>query len=96
MLGPLDDIRTQSTNYVVTPFVGLIPHPYPYQPDPIEVAEIFSVPLLFLQDRQNLNNEIRVHNGEEISIVTYRYRGYRIWGATQRITQNFLEILGSE
>lgn len=93
VLGPLDDIRTRSTNYIVTPFVGLVSYPYPYQPDPTEVAEIFSTPLSFLEDPQNLNHEVWVHNSEEISIVTYRYRGYRIWGATQRITQNLLEIL---
>ncbi len=96
VLGPLDDIRTRSTNYIVTPFVGLIPHPYCYRPDPTEVAEIFSVPLPFLQDRQNLNHELWVHNGEEIPLVTYRYQGYRIWGATQKITENLLEILSSE
>jgi 8-oxo-dGTP pyrophosphatase MutT (NUDIX family) len=96
VLGPLDDLRTRSTNYIVTPFVGLVSHPYPYRPDPTEVAEIFSVPLSFLQDRQNLNHELWIHNGEEIPVVTYRYQGYRIWGATQRITENLLEIWDSE
>ncbi len=96
VLGSLDDIRTRSTNYIVTPFVGLVPHPYSYRPDPTEVAKIFSVPLLFLQDQQNLNHELWVHNDEEIPIVTYRYQGYKIWGATQRIIENLLEILSNE
>ena len=96
VLGSLDDIRTRSTNYIVTPFVGLVPHPYSYRPDLTEVAKIFSVPLLFLQDQQNLNHELWVHNDEEIPIVTYRYQGYKIWGATQRIIENLLEILSNE
>ena len=93
ILGPLDDLRTRSTNYLVTPYVGLIPPNYSYRPDPKEVAEIFSVPLAFLQDPHNQHNEIWYHREEQIPIVSYHYRGYTIWGATQRVTQNLLEVL---
>lgn len=96
ILGPLDDLRTRSTNYLVTPYVGLVPPAYPYRPDPKEVAEIFSVPLAFLQDPHNHSDEIWEHEGERIPIVTHHYQGYTIWGATQRMTQNLLEVLNEE
>ncbi len=96
VLGLLDDIRTRSTNYVVTPVVGLVPYPYLYRLDPKEVAAIFSVPLSFLQDPKNLTQETWFYKGEAIPMEAYYYREYRIWGATQRITQNLLEILRDE
>lgn len=93
VLGPLDDLRTRSTNYLVTPYVGIIPQAYPYRPDPTEVAEIFSVPLAFLQNPENQNHEIWRHKEEDIPIVIYRYNGYQIWGMTQRVTQDLLDVL---
>lgn len=92
-IGPLDDLRTHATNYVVTPYVGVIPYPYDFQPNAWEVAEIFSVPFTFLADRGNLNAETWLYDGETIPIQTYRYQGYKIWGATQRMIQNVLDIL---
>ena len=92
-IGPLDDLRTMASNYVVTPYVGVIPHPYDFQPNAWEVAEIFSVPFTFLADRGNLNAETWLYDGATIPIRTYRYQGYKIWGATQRMIENMLEIL---
>ena len=96
IIGPLDDLRTLASNYVVTPYVGMIPYPYDFQPSAWEVAEIFSVPFVFLEDLGNLNDETWVHDGKTIPIQTYRYQGYKIWGATQRMIQNLLEILGKK
>ena len=93
LIGPLDDLRTMASDYVVTPYVGLIPHPYDFQPNAWEVAEIFSVPFTFLADHGNLNAETWLYDGTTIPIQTYRYRGYKIWGATQRMIQNMLDIL---
>ena len=93
-IGPLDDLRTHATNYIVTPYVGVFPYPYDFQPNDWEVAEIFSVPFSFLEDLSNLNDETWIHDGETIPIQTYRYEGYKIWGATQRMISNLLEILG--
>ena len=93
LVGPLDDLRTMASNYVVTPYVGIIPHPYGFQPNAWEVAEIFSVPFTFLADHGNLNAETWLYDGAAIPIQTYRYQGYKIWGATQRMIQNVLDIL---
>ena len=93
LIGPLDDLRTMASNYVVTPYVGEIPYPYDFQPNAWEVAEIFSVPFTFLADCGNLNTETWLYNGETIPIRTYRYQGYKIWGATQRMIENMLDIL---
>jgi len=93
ILGPLDDLRTHASNYVITPYIGMIPYPYDFQPSTWEVAEIFSVPFVFLEDLSNLIDETWVHDGKTIPIQTYLYLGYKIWGATQRMIQNMLKIL---
>ena len=77
------------------PYVGVIPYPYTFQPSAWEVAEIFSVPFTFLADPSNLNDETWLYDGETIPIQTYRYQGYKIWGATQRTIWNLLGILGT-
>src|SRR2546428_9461801 len=45
LLGPLDDIETVATRFVITPFVGVVPHPYDFRPCPDEADLIFTVPL---------------------------------------------------
>src|SRR5204863_166262 len=37
LLGPLDDLETVATRFVITPFVGVVPHPYDFRPSPDEV-----------------------------------------------------------
>ena len=43
ILGRLDDLATFSTSFTISPFVGLIPYPYPFRPNPLEVAIVFDV-----------------------------------------------------
>ena len=45
VMGELDDILVFSSRFVVSPFVGLIPHPYPFRLDPLEVEALIEVPL---------------------------------------------------
>lgn len=83
VLGELDDIRTITTDYVISPFVGFIPYPYPFKPNYKEIKEIFSVPLLTLMDETIFRQ------------YSYEYEGHIIWGATARILKQFIELLRS-
>ena len=49
LLGRLADYETV-TGYRVTPIVGWVEPPFPLKPDPVEVADVFEVPLSFLLD----------------------------------------------
>jgi 8-oxo-dGTP pyrophosphatase MutT (NUDIX family) len=95
VVGPLDDIHTVSTNFVITPFLATIPHPYDFRPDPREVAEVFSVPLRRLRDRAAWLEETWELHGHRVPIMTLHHEGRVIWGATQRITWNLLELLAA-
>lgn len=86
ILGELDDSLTFTSNYVISPFVAFIPHPYPLKADGKEIREIFSVPLSFLMDEANFNQDS----------YAYKYEGHIIWGASARILRQFIDLLKSE
>jgi 8-oxo-dGTP pyrophosphatase MutT (NUDIX family) len=86
ILGEFDDNVTLTSNYVISPFVAFIPHPYPLKADGREIKEIFSVPLSFFMDEANFKQDSR----------EYEYDGHIIWGATARILRQFIDLLKSE
>jgi 8-oxo-dGTP pyrophosphatase MutT (NUDIX family) len=93
VLGELAPIHTFSSNFVITPFVGIIPHPYDFRPNPLEVSDIFSIPLDVLRDPATAAEEQWELEGRLVPITTYRHDGRVIWGATQRITADLLDVL---
>jgi 8-oxo-dGTP pyrophosphatase MutT (NUDIX family) len=86
ILGEFDDNLTLTSNYVISPFVAFIPHPYPLKADGREIKVIFSVPLSFLMDEANFKQDS----------YAYEYEGYIIWGATAGILKQFVDLLKSE
>lgn len=86
ILGEFDDSVTLTSNYVISPFVAFIPHPYTFKVDGREIREIFSIPLSFLLDEANFKQES----------YEYEYEGHIIWGATARILRQFVDLLKSE
>ena len=92
ILGELDDVASIKTNYVISPFVALIPWPYQFRVDGNEVGEIIEVPVSALLNNGFSRPEIT--NGKTITKYFYPYQGRVIWGATARIVSKFLEILG--
>jgi 8-oxo-dGTP pyrophosphatase MutT (NUDIX family) len=94
ILGALDDIVT-ITEFIVTPFVGLFPYPYPFKVSPIEIAELIEVPLPSLLDEKCFG-EREITQGEKRRIVyTYQYGNHTIWGATALILKQFLDLISS-
>jgi 8-oxo-dGTP pyrophosphatase MutT (NUDIX family) len=94
ILGVLDDIVT-ITEFIITPFVGLFPYPYPFKVSPIEIAELIEVPLPSLLDEECFG-EREIMQGERRRIVyTYQYGKHTIWGATALILKQFLDLISS-
>src|SRR6266498_1780702 len=52
VLGRLSQLITISS-FRVTPIVGIIPFPYAFKVANVEVARVFTIPLLWLSDRNN-------------------------------------------
>ena len=93
VLGTLAPIHTFSSNFLINPFVGVIPHPYDFRPNPREVSAIFSVALDVLLDPATAAEEEWTIDGAIVPISTYRHGEHVIWGATHRITSSLLDLL---
>jgi 8-oxo-dGTP pyrophosphatase MutT (NUDIX family) len=92
ILGELDDTVTAVSNYIVTPFVGLIPWPYKFKVDGWETGEIIEVPISVLLDKDSLRQETKIIGGQAVTSYFYHYQDRVIWGATARILHQFLDI----
>jgi 8-oxo-dGTP pyrophosphatase MutT (NUDIX family) len=92
VIGRLDTYVT-STGFEVTPVVGLVRAPYPSRPDPVEVAEIFEVPLSFILDPANRRRDSREYSGRRRVFYAFPYEQRYIWGATAGMLVNLVEVL---
>lgn len=93
VLGHLDPYITV-TGYEVTPVVGVVMPPFDLKPDPIEVADIFEVPLTFLLDPANHQRHSRtVGDGVQRAYYAMPYGDRYIWGATAGMLVNLYEVL---
>jgi 8-oxo-dGTP pyrophosphatase MutT (NUDIX family) len=81
VLGRLADYETV-TGYRVTPVVGWVEPPFPVMPDPVEVADVFEVPLSFLLDPTNQQRHFRMLGAIRRDYFAIPFRERYIWGAT--------------
>lgn len=92
VVGRLDDYVT-GTGFVVAPVVGLITPPFAVRLDPMEVADVFEVPLDFFLDPANHRRETRMFKGVERRFWVMPYKHRYIWGATAAMLVNLYEVL---
>ena len=91
VLGRLSRLITISS-FRVSPIVGVIPWPYAFKVAGVEVARVFTIPLLWLANRNNYW-EFSLSESERSLIAYHPYDGELLWGATARMTVNFLKTL---
>jgi 8-oxo-dGTP pyrophosphatase MutT (NUDIX family) len=93
VLGRLSTVRTNTTGFLVTPFVGLIESAAQLRADEREVAEIFTVPLSSLADPTLRGEHHWDSQGARRVFPAIFYQGKVIWGLTLRITEELLGLL---
>ena len=92
-LGTLDDTETVATQFIITPFVGVVRAPVAWQPDGHEIEKVIEVPLAALRDLANFRVEHRERDGALHEVLFWDYQGETIWGATARILKQYLDVL---
>jgi 8-oxo-dGTP pyrophosphatase MutT (NUDIX family) len=94
IIGSLKPVETITSGFLIHPFVGLIPYPYPFQPNGREVAEILMVPVAFLSDPGKWHRRCfdSKHGTREAHCISYG--DHLIWGATARILKIFFQQNG--
>jgi 8-oxo-dGTP pyrophosphatase MutT (NUDIX family) len=92
ILGQLDQV-TAGFDFLITPFVGAIPHPYDFIVNKEETEEVFTAPISRLLDQGCFEVQQRPpSSGRDDPIYHFYYDGRDIWGATARIVKQFLEL----
>ena len=75
----------------VNPFVASIDKPQSLKPNE-EIQDIFTVPLNFLLDKENIRREAIESHGSIWPVPTWSIKNQKIWGLTAMITVNFLNV----
>ena len=92
VIGRLDDLVTIS-NYIVAPFVGIIPSAFDYVLQESEVREVYEVPLEALLAPSNPEVRVVEYRGRRYPSYFYNHDGPVIWGLTGRMTKSLLDEL---
>ncbi len=92
VLGRISNMIT-ITYFRVTPIVGVIRWPAVFRVGEHEVARIFTIPLGWLANPANRWEFTRPNTTRSL-IAYHPYDGELLWGATARMTVDFLKVLG--
>jgi 8-oxo-dGTP pyrophosphatase MutT (NUDIX family) len=90
--GFLEPYETGS-GFAILPVVGLLEEGFSLHPNPQEVDEIFEVPLAFLLDPANREQQTGEWHGRTGTFFVFNYGPHVIWGATAAILVNLAERL---
>lgn len=94
VLGALDDTETFATQFVITPFVGLVQgRPPTWRPDGEEIEKVVEVPFAALTAPGAFRVEWWERDGVRRPVYFFDYGGETIWGATARILKHYLDLL---
>ncbi|PWH13143.1 MAG: CoA pyrophosphatase [Anaerolineae bacterium] len=91
IVGRLGEMLTV-TNFLVTPIVGVFSWPYTFKIHTLEVGRVFTMPLAWLADPSNRMEFVRQETGRTL-IAYLPYDGELLWGATARMTVEFLRAV---
>jgi 8-oxo-dGTP pyrophosphatase MutT (NUDIX family) len=93
VLGSLPGVATL-TGYHIFPFVGLIPHPYEFRPNPQEVHRLLTLPMADFYPPERWSSGPYVFQGRTTRVCYWQNGKEVVWGATARILLNLLDCLG--
>lgn len=97
ILGRIDDVLTMASNYVVHPLVGRIIHMDDLVINSAEVERVVKAPLsLFHRANPEKKRYSVEYEGVTYETPAYEYGKDLIWGATARMMENFMEIIGDK
>lgn len=91
VIAELPQYRT-ATGFLVHPVVGFVDPSAGFRPCPVEVAEVFEVPLAFILNPDNHGTHEIEYRGRQYQAPAMPYGSHFIWGATASI---LLELYGA-
>lgn len=94
ILGCLPEMLTVS-DFLVTPVLSIIRWPVRLKISPDEVSRVFTIPLNWLNDKNNWEDRPFTHpSGWHGSVIFYnKYDGELLWGISAKITVELMKLL---
>ena len=94
ILGPATDLYIPVSNFMVSPFVGILNEEPVFQLEESEVEHVIEAPFdLFLDANSKKIKDIRIYNGMKIRDIPYfEILGHTVWGATAMIISELVEM----
>ena len=92
ILGRTDDFLT-NTNFMITPYIGVITYPYYSNPNTDEIEDVYEIPLRTLIDPEIFEVKTLFRNGYNWKVHYYHCDNILIWGVTGFLVSNFLSIV---
>lgn len=96
LLGELTPVFTVVSNYLITPYLGLVRgtlQEIAPSVNAAEVARLIDASLAALADPAIAHTEEWLRQGVAHTVYFYQFGQHRIWGATARIVAELLELL---
>lgn len=92
ILGSLTELHIPVSNFLVSPFVGVMANTPVFQPDIAEVQFIIETPLEDLLDPRMKDSGRMFRHDQFIDAPFYRVGNEKIWGATAMMLSEFLQL----
>lgn len=94
VIGEMEDLYVPPSQFLVKPFVGLLPPEAELVLAPDEVEAIFSVSLEELMSPEAFKKVVWEREGRCYQVTVFAVAGCEIWGATAAMTAALLARLG--
>lgn len=91
--GKLTADRVLASQYLVFPFVGMIPSPFSFDLNKNEVEKLIIIPYDYLLDLKNLSIEKFSWKGQRFKTYIFTFEKEKIWGLTARLLVNLITFL---
>ena len=96
IIGRLNDFPTM-TQFIISPFIGVINKDQELVRDQREVQEIIKVPINFFIEKKNFRETTMDFGGKPFPVFFFNYeanhKNYMIWGATAFMIVTFIEMV---
>jgi 8-oxo-dGTP pyrophosphatase MutT (NUDIX family) len=89
LVGRLPDVRQQTNNFIVTPFVGVLRSGTPLTIDATETAAVFTAPLEALVAPGAVHPGIETFGEYAVETWVFDYGDLHVWGLTASILHEF-------
>lgn len=93
VLGNLSTLYIPVSNFTVFPIIGYYTGIPTFVPNPLEVADIITVPVADLIDENNRGIGTVDVRGTQFEVPVFKAGKYQIWGATAMILSEFVQVL---